>query len=462
MKGFKRYERYKDSGVEWIGEIPEHWGISKIKYLPKYGHNNFIDGDWIESPYITNEGIRLLQTGNIGVGVFKEQGYRYISKETFRNLSCTEVYPNDVLICRLAHPVGRACLAPELENRMITSVDVCILRPKDDIDKKYLVYYLSSNGYLEEMENQSRGSTRQRISRTQLGEVCVTLPPFLEQQAIANFLDQKNAEIDSLIADKEKLIELLQEQRQGIITQAVTKGLIPNVPMKDSGVEWIGEIPEHWEVKPLKRLTSFISRGITPTYVDVSSVKVINQACIYWEKLNIENIKYQKEDLDISKGRLYKGDLVINSTGTGTLGRAAIFNLEGSCIADTHVTIIRSDKNSLNNRYLFYLLQTPKYQSYIYSALVTGATNQIELSREGLQNTIIICPFIEEQQAIANFLDQKTTEIDLLISDIKTQIFSLKEYRQSLITAAVTGKIDVRDYIVDNDKEEGEEQEEVS
>lgn len=446
MKGFKRYERYKDSGVEWIGEIPEHWGISKIKYLPKYGHNNFIDGDWIESPYITNEGIRLLQTGNIGVGVFKEQGYRYISKETFRNLSCTEVYPNDVLICRLAHPVGRACLAPELENRMITSVDVCILRPKDDIDKKYLVYYLSSNGYLEEMENQSRGSTRQRISRTQLGEVCVTLPPFLEQQAIANFLDQKNAEIDSLIADKEKLIELLQEQRQGIITQAVTKGLIPNVPMKDSGVEWIGEIPEHWEVKPLKRLTSFISRGITPTYVDVSSVKVINQACIYWEKLNIENIKYQKEDLDISKGRLYKGDLVINSTGTGTLGRAAIFNLEGSCIADTHVTIIRSDKNSLNNRYLFYLLQTPKYQSYIYSALVTGATNQIELSREGLQNTIIICPFIEEQQAIANFLDQKTTEIDLLISDIKTQIFSLKEYRQSLITAAVTGKIDVRDY----------------
>lgn len=462
MKRFIRYERYKDSGVEWIGEIPEHWGISKIKYLPKYGHNNFIDGDWIESPYITNEGIRLLQTGNIGVGVFKEQGYRYISKETFRNLSCTEVYPNDVLICRLAHPVGRACLAPELENRMITSVDVCILRPKDDIDKKYLVYYLSSNGYLEEMENQSRGSTRQRISRTQLGEVCVTLPPFLEQQAIANFLDQKNAEIDSLIADKEKLIELLQEQRQGIITQAVTKGLIPNVPMKDSGVEWIGEIPEHWEVKPLKRLTSFISRGITPTYVDVSSVKVINQACIYWEKLNIENIKYQKEDLDISKGRLYKGDLVINSTGTGTLGRAAIFNLEGSCIADTHVTIIRSDKNSLNNRYLFYLLQTPKYQSYIYSALVTGATNQIELSREGLQNTIIICPFIEEQQAIANFLDQKTTEIDLLISDIKTQIFSLKEYRQSLITAAVTGKIDVRDYIVDNDKEEGEEQEEVS
>ena len=465
MKGFKRYERYKDSGVEWIGEIPEHWGISKIKYLPKYGHNNFIDGDWIESPYITNEGIRLLQTGNIGVGVFKEQGYRYISKETFRNLSCTEVYPNDVLICRLAHPVGRACLAPELENRMITSVDVCILRPKDDIDKKYLVYYLSSNGYLEEMENQSRGSTRQRISRTQLGEVCVTLPPFLEQQAIANFLDQKNAEIDSLIADKEKLIELLQEQRQGIITQAVTKGLIPNVPMKDSGVEWIGEIPEHWEVKPLKRLTSFISRGITPTYVDVSSVKVINQACIYWEKLNIENIKYQKEDLDISKGRLYKGDLVINSTGTGTLGRAAIFNLEGSCIADTHVTIIRSDKNSLNNRYLFYLLQTPKYQSYIYSALVTGATNQIELSREGLQNTIIICPFIEEQQAIANFLDQKTTEIDLLISDIKTQIFSLKEYRRSLITAAITGKIDVQDYCsysIRSEQMEGEEQEEVS
>lgn len=458
MKEFKRYERYKDSGVEWIREIPEHWKTTRLKYLKKspfmYGAN--------ESAELDNPNLpRFIRITDIDFnGNLKEETFKSLPLELAEPYLLEE---GDILFARSGASVGKtfiyerkwgpACFAGYL------------IRFQTDESKaipKFIYYFCQTSIYEDWIKENTIQSTIQNVSAEKYSSLILPVPPLNTQNIIVNYLDQKTAEIDSLIADKEKLIELLQEQRQAIITQAVTKGLNPNVRMKDSGIEWLGEIPVHWEVKPLKRLTSFISRGITPTYVDVSSVKVINQACIYWEKLNIENIKYQKEDLDISKGRLYKGDLVINSTGTGTLGRAAIFNLEGSCIADTHVTIIRSDKNSLNNRYLFYLLQTPKYQSYIYSALVTGATNQIELSREGLQNTIIICPFIEEQQAIANFLDQKTTEIDLLISDIKTQIFSLKEYRQSLITAAVTGKIDVRNYNIKKNQMKGEEQEEVS
>jgi len=461
MKGFKRYERYKDSGVEWIGEIPEHWGISKIKYLPKYGHNNFIDGDWIESPYITNEGIRLLQTGNIGVGVFKEQGYRYISKETFRNLSCTEVYPNDVLICRLAHPVGRACLAPELENRMITSVDVCILRPKDDIDKKYLVYYLSSNGYLEEMENQSRGSTRQRISRTQLGEVCVTLPPFLEQQAIVNFLDQKTAEIDSLINDRERLIELLQEQRQAIITQVVTKGLDSNVPMKDSEVEWIGEIPKHWNTKKMGWVFDLIGSGTTPDsqrteYYD-GYIPWVNSGELKDCFIDDTNNKVTERAIqDHSVLRTYpKGSLIIALYGA-TIGKLGILNINAT--VNQACCVMSYPKKDIDVKFIFYWLLANR--EFLISQGYGGG--QSNISQEIIKQLRIPFPSLAEQQAIAYFLDQKTTKIDLLISDIRTQISFLKEYRQSLITAAVTGKIDVRDYIVDNDKEEGEEQEEVS
>jgi type I restriction enzyme S subunit len=188
MRQYKKYERYKDTGVEWIGKIPEEWDLSKIKYIPKYEYKSFVDGDWIESPYITDEGIRLIQTGNIGIGSYKEQGYRYISEDTFKDLNCTEVYPNDVLICRLAGPVGRACLAPSLTERMITSVDVCILKPKDNIDRRYLVYILSYDGYLQEADFLARGGTRQRISRTQLGNINILLPPTDQQKSIANFL----------------------------------------------------------------------------------------------------------------------------------------------------------------------------------------------------------------------------------------------------------------------------------
>ena len=212
----------KDSGVEWLGEVPSHWEVKPLRSLARSGKKSFVDGDWIESPYITDEGIRLIQTGNIGVGFYKEQGFRYVSSETFQEFNCTEVVPGDILICRLADPVGRACLAPNLVSRMITSVDVCILKPRADLVSSFVIYLLSSVHYLGFMESQCRGSTRNRVSRSFLGSVRVSLPPFPEQTAIVEYLDKATADIDAAIDRANREVELLDEYRTRLIADVVT------------------------------------------------------------------------------------------------------------------------------------------------------------------------------------------------------------------------------------------------
>jgi type I restriction enzyme S subunit len=210
----------------WLGRVPAHWSVMPIKRLARAGYRTFTDGDWIESPYITDEGIRLLQTGNVGIGRFKEQGFRYVSEETFRKLRCTEVEPGDVLICRLADPVGRACLAPDLGVRMITSVDVCILKPDAYHHPKFITYLLSSDRYLNWIASLCRGSTRDRVSRSMLGDITVAMPPHSEQIQIVSSLDERTARIDSLADETDRAIELLREYRQSLISEAVT-GKLP-------------------------------------------------------------------------------------------------------------------------------------------------------------------------------------------------------------------------------------------
>jgi len=221
-KGLNPDAPMRDSGVEWLGEIPVHWEITKIKNLALDGYRTFIDGDWIEAPYITTEGVRLIQTGNIGIGDYVEQGFRYISEDTFNDFRCTEVMYGNILICRLAEPVGRACIAPNLTNRMITSVDVCILKPKKSLDNRFIVYFLSSKKYLSWLDAICRGGTRSRVSRSMLGAIEFPLPSYREQRDIADYLDGETTRIDSLIARINQAIEKLQEYRSAVITSTVT------------------------------------------------------------------------------------------------------------------------------------------------------------------------------------------------------------------------------------------------
>jgi type I restriction enzyme S subunit len=214
----------KDSGIRWLGKIPANWTVTTLKRTARDGYRTFIDGDWIEAPYVTDEGIRLLQTGNIGTGYFKEQGFRYVSEDTFRELRCTEVLPRDVLVCRLDGPVGRACLAPDLGCRMITSVDVTIIKTDASHDPRFLVYLLSLRPYLDWVGSLCRvgGGHRFRISRTMLGDFLMPLPPRDEQSKLADHLDTEIGRGLSLERSIEQQIDKLREYRQTLISAAVT------------------------------------------------------------------------------------------------------------------------------------------------------------------------------------------------------------------------------------------------
>lgn len=206
--------------------IDEHgWGaLTEWSRVPirSLTRTLFVDGDWIESPFITDSGVRLIQTGNIGIGRYKEQGFRYVSDETFDELRCTEVLPGDVLICRLADPVGRACVAPDLGVRMITSVDVTIVRPKPGVLADYVALILSTERWLQRLGAMSQGGTRDRIARLKLGELRVPLPDLETQRRIINqwsTISERSSRLRTRVTRQQELLKL---RRQALVTAAVT------------------------------------------------------------------------------------------------------------------------------------------------------------------------------------------------------------------------------------------------
>lgn len=223
--------------IELLNE--RHWrlledlataGTSNASTALKHLAVVFTDGDWIESPYITTTGIRLIQTGNIGRGAFKDQGDKFISEETFFELNCTEVYPGDVLISRLANTVGQACIAPDLGCRMVTSVDVVLMRPRLGTDADYLVRYMSSERHLSRARLEARGTTMQRLARSQVGELPVPVVAPDEQRRLVEDTDRASAPLIEGVARLAKQIALLREHRQALITSAVAGGLeVPGV-----------------------------------------------------------------------------------------------------------------------------------------------------------------------------------------------------------------------------------------
>ena len=221
-RGLDPNVRLKPSGVEWLGEVPEHWETVKIQDLASRKAKSFTDGDWIESPYITTEGIRLIQTGNIGVGRYLEKSYRYISEKTFEELHCTEVTRNDILICRLGEPVARACAAPDLGRRMITSVDVCVVKVREDLNTKFAIYSMASRQYLSWVGSLVRGSTRDRISRFMLSKFGMPFPPQNEQNEIVDHLEKVTAAIEATIDQAERQTALMEEYRTRLIADVVT------------------------------------------------------------------------------------------------------------------------------------------------------------------------------------------------------------------------------------------------
>lgn len=221
-RGLNPHARMQDTGVHWLGIVPAHWRVQSIKSLAIGPGTVFMDGDWIESRNLSEDGIRYITTGNVGVGTYKEQGSGFISDETFTQLKCTEVLPGDVLISRLNLPIGRSCVVPNLGVRIVTSVDNVILRPGPEASREFLVYRFSASDYLHEASNLASGATMQRISRSELGAMRIALPPLCEQEAMVRVLDSEIAQLDLLLAAAQRAIELLRERRSVLISGAVT------------------------------------------------------------------------------------------------------------------------------------------------------------------------------------------------------------------------------------------------
>lgn len=430
---FQKYPAYKDSGVEWLGKIPEHWELLSNKNIFKLKKNQVGKKSAAYTLLsLTLKGIinRVLEDG----GKFPAEFDTY-----------QEVKKGDFVFCLFDVEETPRCVGLSNFEGMITGA-YTVMEVKSNFDRKFLYYFYLNLDADKRMRPLYTG-LRNTISKDNFFAFKTFVPPLREQTAIAAFLDDKTAKIDLAIAQKEKMIALLKERKQIIIQNAVTKGLNPNAKMKDSGVEWIGEIPEGWEVKKIKHITSKIGSGITPsgggtTYLD-EGIPLLRSQNILFGKIELEEVAYisEKTHTSMSNSQVKKGDVLLNITG-GSIGRCHYIEDDLPYNVNQHVSIIRP-KKEITTIFLNSLLSSEIGQGQIWFNQQGGGREG--LSGQSIKNIFIPLPSKEEQTAIADHIETQSAKLDKAIGLQEQQIEKLKELKATLIDGAVTGKICVID-----------------
>ena len=425
---WKRYPTYRDSGVEWLGEVPEGWGERRLKYCVALT-NKKVDGSESNLPYTGLEHIeswtgRLISSEEISTSEGQSSRYE----------------PGDVLFGKLRPYLAKVFRAKE---HGICTGELLVLQPKD-VSQDYLFSYMLARDFIFIVDSSTYGAKMPRASWDFIGDLPVLLPSEAEQHAIAAFLDRETGRIDALIAKKERQIELLREKRAALISHAVTRGLDPDAPMKDSGVEWLGEVPEHWESVRLKWVAKMES-GHTPN----KKIPEYWANCdIPWVSLNdtaylrvhdyIEDTNYNINELGLanSSARLLPSRAVV-FTRDATIGLSAITTRPMA--VSQHIIAWLCGPRIVPE----YLLRVFYAMAQEFERLTMGSTIKT-IGMPDVDELKTPVPPLGEQIAIVKYVLGNTDRIDMVLVAVLDSINLLREYRRSLISAAVTGKIDVR------------------
>lgn len=420
----KTYDTYKDSGIAWIGKIPEKWIVGLVgKYFEE-----------INKPNINQEETNTLQF-KMGEIISKSKGDSKYSPETIEAYNVVE--PGTIMIngLNLSFDLVSQRIAQVRERGAITSTYLAIF-PTKKMKSNYAKYLLKAYDNNKALHAMGRGLRATLSYRTFRSEP-VIVPSLDEQQAIASYLDEKCGEIDSLISLQEEMISELQAYKQSVITEAVTKGLDPNVPMKDSSVEWIGQIPSNWGKDKIFRIFFIIGSGTTPKATD----ERIFDGNINWIQSGDINggimieCKNKISEIVLSQYstlKIYKAPFIIVAMYGASVGNISISNIDG-CV--NQACCVMSDSRQCFS-YLFYAIKAAK-DYLIYRAEGGGQPN---ISQDKIKNLWLPLPPLSEQQAIASYLDEKTSQIDSLIALKQEKITELKDYKKSIIYEYVTGK----------------------
>ncbi len=441
---WKPYLTYKDSGIEWLGEIPAHWEVKRLKFNcninPRPGLQNFpddLEASFLPMECIGEDGSLLLDRTRTVEQV--RQGY-------------TNFQDNDVIVAKITpcFENGKGALCEGLLNGIgFGTTELHVLRANRESQPKYIYYLTKSHSFTEIGAAMMYGSAGQkRVPEEFVKNFPVATPPLTEQCAIAAFLDRETSKINTLISKKEHLIELLQEKRAALISQAVTKGLDANVAMKDSGIEWLGEIPAHWEVKRLKFIVSEpLQYGANesaefddpdwPRFIRITDIDETGA-------LRDDTFKSLPEAI-AEPYLLREGDLLFARSGA-TVGKTFMYRTSwGRACYAGYLIRARIDCRSALPEHVSYFTASASYWNWLTSVFSQSTIQNV--NAEKYSNLFLAIPAIDEQNAIVSYLDRETAKIDELISRIREAIEKLREYSAALVSAAVTGKIDVRENV---------------
>lgn len=426
----------KDSGVEWIGEIPKDWVVTKIKYILSQAKNSIKVGPFgsqIKGDDFKDEGYKVYNQRTVLDNNFIS-GDIFVDETKYNELIAFKLNPYDVLITTRG-TIGKIAVAPtQIDDGIIHPCIIKFSIDRNKISDVFLRYVFNDTLItLEQIILASNSTTIAVVYSEPLKNVFLPLPDIEKQTAINVYLDRKTAVIDELIADKSKMIELLREKRQAVISEAVTKGLDKTVPMKDSSIEWIGQVPEHWKTKRLKftvNLRNEKSGNPTMPYIGLESIES------FTGKLSIDDNENETENEIRQANLFFTGDVMFGKLRP-YLSKAFIADFDGQCSGE----LLIFKPRLLEDKYLLNLVLSWGFINWVDSS--TYGSKMPRANWDFIGNMQIPIPPKSEQKRIADYLDCKTAEIDTLITDIQTQIEKLKEYRQSIISETVTGKVAV-------------------